>query len=105
MIDPNPNENWEVTEHYVHNLLRSKLGIGKSLEIERAHRVGQWMPDRTKPRDIVIKFLRFKDREEVLSRRSLLKDSGIFINEDYCKNTIKIRKDLRSQMYWARKEG
>ena len=38
--------------------------------------------------------LRFKAKENVLRKAKLLKGTDIFINEDYCKDTVEYRKEL-----------
>ena len=38
--------------------------------------------------------LRFKAKENVLRKAKLLKGTDIFINKDYCKDTVEYRKEL-----------
>ena len=78
--DPDKEKSWDDTEELVQNLIKDKLGSSKSFEIERCHRVGypgkkQSSHERPhlnqfgrsdEPRPIVAKFLRWKDKEEIL---------------------------------------
>ena len=61
-------------------MLKERLDI-ENVEIERAHRGGR--KSRSKPRIIVCKLLRFKDKQNILTK--LLKGTNIFISEDYCR--------------------
>ena len=103
IADHHRNENWENSEALVRKLIKSTLGVEKEIEVERAHRTGKWSKDPTKPRDIIIRFTKFKDRDLVLKKRNMLKETDIFINEDFCTNTMNIRQDLRFSMYEARR--
>lgn len=54
----------------------------KLIEMERAHRNGTFFPD-GRPRSVVVKVLRFKDKVETLWRAKCL--NGTKINEDFSK--------------------
>ena len=41
---------------------------------------------------IVSRFLCFKDKRKILQNEKKLKDTGIFIYEDFCSDTMEIRK-------------
>ena len=73
------------------------------MEIERAHRVGR--KNRSKPRTIVCKLLRFKDKQNILRKAKLLKGTNIFINEDYCQDTVEHRKELWEEVKVLRGQG
>ena len=92
------NEKWPDTEQKVLQLFGEKLDLDPTkIEIERAHRTGKATNNvqsnghgssalgrrLDKPRPIVVKFLRFKDRERVMWNANKLRGSKIFINEDY----------------------
>ena len=51
-------------------MLKERLDI-ENVEIERAHRAGR--KSRSKPRTIVCKLLRFKDKQNILRKAKLLK--------------------------------
>ena len=72
-------------------MLKERLDIEK-VEIEGAHRAGR--KSRNKPRTIACKLLWFKDKQNILRKAKLLKGNNIFINEDYCQETVKYRKAL-----------
>ena len=92
------NENWEKSEQLVVNAIQKQLKVKVSLV--RAHRVGPPnsvdRPSRRGPRDIVAKFANWKERDEVFRRRTEFRGTNIFVNEDLCLNTMKIRHDLVS---------
>nr|XP_047133847.1 uncharacterized protein LOC124811999 [Hydra vulgaris] len=56
-------------------------------------------------RTIVLKLLDSKDKEAILKNSSKLKGKNIFINEDFCTETNRIRKDLREKMKIERQSG
>ena len=72
-------------------MLKEWLDI-ENVEIERAHRAGR--KNRKNPRRIVYKLLRFKDKQNILREAKLLKGTDIFINEDYCQDTVEYRMEL-----------
>ena len=67
---------WDDTEKIVRKLIREKLNLEEEIAIERAHRVGKRQrqstsrPDGSKvndrPRPIIVKFTRWKQKEEIL---------------------------------------
>ena len=68
----------------------------KNVEIERVHRVGR--ESRNKPRTIVCKILRFKDKQNILRKANLLKGTDIFINEDDCKDIAEYRNKMWEEL-------
>jgi len=46
---------------------------------------------------VIAKFTKFKDKQEVMKNAYNLKGSGIFVHDDYCKNTRTIQKKLRDK--------
>ncbi|XP_035665329.1 uncharacterized protein LOC118408618 [Branchiostoma floridae] len=72
--------------------------------MERAHRNGRFQPD-ARPRAIVVKLLRFKDKETILQRARYLKGSHIFINEDFSEAVRQKREELIPEMKAARERG
>ena len=81
-------------------LLREKLNINP--EIERAHRVGK---NKTKTRDIVVKFSRFQDRDAIYMGRRNLRGTNIYINEDLCPATMEVRHQQKDALREARQQG
>lgn len=98
------NETWSDTEEKVKSLLNEKLELPTDeITIERAHRTGKSYAG--KPRQIVAKFLNYKDREMAIQASKKLKGSGVYINEDFSSRVIKRRKDQQDKLVQARKEG
>ncbi|KAJ4928458.1 hypothetical protein JOQ06_016250 [Pogonophryne albipinna] len=60
-IGEEPGETWAQTEEKVKDILVDKLKLQRGIEIERAHRTGKPAANNTRPRPIVVNFLRFKD--------------------------------------------
>ena len=98
------NEDWAESEKKLKIVIQNNLGLDvDNIIIERAHRIGK--KNDKKDRIIVARFLNYKDREVILKSRFKLKDTGIYINEDYSDETIKIRNDLMPQVKRYRSEG
>nr|XP_047133676.1 uncharacterized protein LOC124811671 isoform X1 [Hydra vulgaris] len=95
-------ESWLESELKVKKIFDEYLDIN-DVKIERAHRAGK--EDIKKHRTIVVKLLDFKDKEAILKNSSKLKGKNIFINEDFCAETNRIRKDLREKMKIERQSG
>ena len=102
-IQESPRESWESTASKVLKLIKDKLSIQRNIEIERAHRVGRSLGNR--PRTIVVKFLRFQDKDEVFQKKKLLARTDIYINEDFCRATIEERNRQLPQLKQAREAG
>ena len=47
---------------------------------------------RSRPQTIVCKLLRFKDKQKIIQNSKKLKNTGIFVYEDFCKDTMDLRK-------------
>ena len=67
----------EDPEKQVRELISKTLLIKDDLSFERAHRMGRFTQDRTRP--IVVKFSRFKDKINVLRNAFMLKGSKVGI--------------------------
>lgn len=104
-IPESPGESWEESEYKVRELLRTELQMDEErIEVERAHRMGNGR-GADKPRQIVVKFLRFKDKTAVMGRRNRLKGTNIFLNEDYPEAVHQKRKELVPAMKAERSKG
>ena len=101
-IKEHNKESWEECERSVHSMLKERLDI-ENVEIERAHRAGR--KSRNKPRTIVCKPLRFKDKQNILRKAKLLKGTNVFINEDYCQDTAEYRQELWAEVKVLRSQG
>ncbi len=66
------------SEVNVWEILSSKLGLDDSeMEIEQAQRIGQYQ-EGGKPKKIVVKLLRFKAKQSIMSSGKKLKGTNIF---------------------------
>lgn len=74
------------------------------MEIDRAHCVGK-PSEGERPRPVLIKLFRFKDREDILQRAKFLKATKIFINEDYTDAVRRKRRELMPELKAARERG
>lgn len=102
-IMESPGETWAETEEKVKKVLAEKLQLKKDTELERAHRTGK--PGGDRPRPIVVRFLRYKDRSTILQHTKNLKGSKIYINEDYTDAVRRKRKELMPDLRAARERG
>ena len=97
------NETWDDCELKIQKILSDKLEITEDVEIERCHRMGKRKGNR--PRTIICKFLRFKDKQKILMNAKKLKNSGIYIYEDFCNDTMELRKSLWEEVMEHRRQG
>ena len=74
------------------------MGIEGELQMERCHRVGKRQQESNRPRSIICKITKFKDKKFILINAKKLKDTGIFIYEDFNKKTSELRKTLWEQV-------
>jgi hypothetical protein len=95
-------ENWEKTEYIVGNFIVEVMKVGLSAyDIERAHRLG----GRRRNRPIIVKFLSWKKKMEVLNSIRTLRGTPIRITEDYAESTRHAREELKPLMIEARNNG
>lgn len=86
-------ETWEQSEKLVTEICTTHLGIPiQPSDIERAHRLGAFNPDRKRP--IVVKFANYKIKECALSSTKKLKNTDYAISQDYSQKTRLARKQL-----------
>ena len=84
------NETWDICEGKVQDIVKNKLGITAEIEFDRCHRTGKFKKNQAKPRTIVCRLLRFKDKEKILQNSKKLNNTGTFIYEDFCKETMEM---------------
>ena len=77
----------------------------KDITIERAHRTASKI--KGKKRDIIVKFLNYKDKDAVLNqyRQKQLWKDNIYVNEDYSERAAELRKQLFEQANEIRQSG
>ena len=87
-------------------VLNEKLGV-KNVQTERAHRSKKSKSNNNsqKPGTIVCKLLYYKQKDEILRNTKKLKGSNIFINEDFCHETMQYRKKLWEEVKNLRSQG
>ena len=91
------NEHPDKTRKIVLDLFETKLGIteARSIKFQRCHRMGYTRDRKKQPRDIIIRFVYYPDRETVWDSRFKLEGSGIYMKEDFCREI----EDRRSQLF------
>lgn len=106
-IKESGNENMTESEGKVRQLLSEKLQLDHlKIELDMVHRAGKSVPGKPeRPRPILVRFLRFKDKLAVLDRAKKLKGSGIYINEDFPEAVRQKRKELLPALRAARQRG
>ena len=85
------NESWNDTEQVLKDFLFQHLGFQK-VKIERAHRTGEKREDTSKK--IEVKFSSYRTKEMILKNGRKLKGTGYYINEEFSKETVEIRKKI-----------
>ena len=83
------NESWNDTEEVLKDFLFENLSL-RNIKSERAHRTGERKEDTS--RTIVAKFSSYKTKELILKNARQLKDTGYYINEDFSRETVEIRR-------------
>ena len=91
-----PESNDENCENIVREIITGKLGLNDAeMKIVRCHRLGKKkMGLNPTPRPIIVRFLWFKDREEVWNSRRNLKESPIRMREDFAPEIEARRRKL-----------
>ena len=103
-IEENPNETWDECEESVQEIIKEKLGITEPIEIDRCHRMSK-RKGSNRPRTVICRITKYKDKQKILKNAKYLKGSGIFIYEDFCKATMELRKSLWEQVLEYRRQN
>ena len=61
--------------------------------------------DKERPRTIVLRLANFKDKNIILKNVNKLKGSDVYINEDFSRETTKLRKKLWGKVKQLRSQG
>ena len=88
-LDKYKSERWVETEELLIETFSINLGL-ENVKIERKYRVAD--PKVSTKRRTVSKLASYKDKRKVLSKCNHLKGTGIYINKDFSKEAIEIRK-------------
>ena len=102
-----PRETWEQCQALVLRLLRKVLGIKP--EIERAHRLGPktnpTTGERIVNREVIVKFLRFTDKDFILNNRKRFAPVNVSVREDFSSDTKELRASFYPKIQEARSKG
>ncbi|XP_071089135.1 cingulin-like protein 1 [Haliotis cracherodii] len=90
----NETESWTDCELIVKDVLRNDLQLLDDVNIQRAHRM--------KGKAIIVKLADDKDKHAILRASKALKDTGMFITEDFSPLVRQKRKKLLPKMFQAR---
>ena len=95
----------ENTKEVVYSFMEDKLQISdaRKIEFQRLHRNGK--TSGKKPRPILVRFLRFTDRERVLKHARNLKDTPYAIHEDLPYEIVECRRQQMKKLKRARENG
>ena len=104
-IEGNQKETYEQTIVKVQDFLKSKLELD-NIDINMAHRLpSSNNAANHRPRTIIARLSRLSDRNNILRNTWKLRNTGYWINEDLCDETIKQRKEQKPQLDAARNSG
>ncbi|XP_068756607.1 uncharacterized protein [Montipora capricornis] len=95
------------TKEVLVNFLTKELGIegASDMEFQRVHRLGKQNPSSGKPRQIIARFLRYPDREEVMANARKLKGKNYGISADLPKEIMERRRKKMQRFKKAKGEG
>ena len=88
-IKRSENESNDQCEQKVQNLLKEKLGFVHDIQFDRVHRYGRKVDS-----PIIARCVFYKDKMDIMKKRSSLKDTDFNIKEDFSDRVRKIRKEL-----------
>lgn len=63
------------------NKIFTNLGVGP-FQLQRYHRLGKFVKGAAQPRNIIVRFVCFQDKLSVLKKRTMLKGSNIYLQDD-----------------------
>jgi len=96
----------EVTREILVDFLKTELGMedANELQFHRVHRIGKRRSSDRKPRQIMVRFLKYPDREAIMSNARKLKGKDFGISPDLPKEIIDRRKKMQ-QFKKAKEDG
>ncbi|XP_077501507.1 uncharacterized protein LOC144112581 [Amblyomma americanum] len=87
------SETWPSAETKVIDLCKKELDITvDSSQIERAHRIGKYDPEKCRP--VMVKFTLFKDKQQIIGNGIKLKGTNYAVREDFSFQTRLARRKL-----------
>ena len=94
--------NKENTDEIAINTLNENIGTNlAATDIDRSHRLGKKKDPGSKPRPIIIKFLRYNDRRKVFKDKKKLKGTRISITESLTETRMKYLTEAREEHGFA----
>ena len=102
-VEETPNETWEDCQIKIQELIKNKLKINECIEIDRCHYLSK-KKHQNCLRTIICRTTKFKEKQEILKNAKLLKNTGIFVYEDFCKDTMELRKELWQEVLEYRRQ-
>ena len=81
-IEETPKVTWENQEIKIQELIKKNLKINEHIEIGRCHRLSK-IKNQNCPRTEICRITKFKEKQKILKITKLLKNTGIFICEDF----------------------
>ena len=102
-LDESKSETSQQTEIKVLNMFQQYFDVS-NIEIDIAHRIKS-SSNHKNNQTILVRLKKLSDRDFILRNKSKLKNSKIFINEDLCEETLKLRKVKIPEMKTARESG
>ena len=81
-IKEKPNETWDDCKIKIQRLIKNKLKINEHIEIDRCHRLSK-KKNQNCPGTIICRITKFKEKQKILKKIKVLKNTGIFIYEDF----------------------
>ena len=84
------------------------LGITDTIEFGRCHRISAQTnssKNQNRSQTIVCKVTKLKNKQKILKYAKCLKDTGICIHEDFCKDTVDLGKKLWNKVLEYHKQN
>lgn len=95
-------KDWKDRDLAVFQLFQDKMGVPcKNEDIDSIIKLDKNKNDGP----VLVKFTTFRKKMEILANRRLLKDTDIYINEDYSKEVVEKRKEMKKIMKQLKSDG
>lgn len=92
-VTDSASESWKQSEEAVIKFCANQLDIQLDPSyLERSHRIGKFTEGKNRP--IIVKFLRYKDKENILSSGRKLKGTSFAVREDFSASVRLARRKL-----------
>lgn len=103
-LEEEGNSKYLELERQVVKFIKNKIKVDlKEEEIDFLRRIGKKIEDKTRP--ILVGITTFRKKIMILKNKRYLKDTDIYITEDFSPEVLTKRKELRGQMMEERKNG